>query len=76
MVDIRAFLVYICILKLKLKQKVMDEDKKRFAEFAKYIHDHYTDKYGHLQISDESDGEFILASFEQVAEEFLTKPLS
>lgn len=51
----------------------MEEEIKRFAEFAKFIRDEYTDKYGHLQLSEESDGEFIMASFEEVAEAFLTQ---
>ncbi|MCK9574656.1 MAG: hypothetical protein WC979_00280 [Candidatus Pacearchaeota archaeon] len=41
------------------------------AEFAKFIHDQCTDQYGHLQMSEEADGEFITDSYRGAAEDFL-----
>jgi len=41
--------------------------------FAKFIADEYTDKYGHLLLSDVDDGEFCLSSFKTVAKEYMAK---
>ena len=47
--------------------------KIEFELFAKFIHDEYTDKYGHLLISDVDDGEFCISSYKTVSKEYLSK---
>ena len=40
-------------------------------KFAKYIKENCTDEYGHLRISDKSDGDFCIESYDDIVNNFL-----